>query len=51
MRRDFDEISGNTENGNKNKNEAFSNVTKQQFESKNKVLVQAYSVPLDAVLF
>ena len=40
-RQDFNEISGNAENGNKNKNEDFSNVMKQRFKSKNKVLVQA----------
>ena len=38
-RQDLDDILGNAENGNKNK--VFSNVTKRQFESKNKVSVQA----------
>ena len=35
----FNEILGNAEN--KNKNNVFSNVTKQRFESKNEVSVQA----------
>ena len=41
-RRDFDEILGNAENKKENKNTVFSNVIKQQFESKNEFLVQAY---------
>ena len=43
MRQDFGNISGNAENGNKNEKEVFSNVTKQEFESKNEVSVQAYT--------
>ena len=37
----FDEISGNAENGNENKNEVFSNVTKRRLKSKNEASVQA----------
>ena len=39
MRQDFVKISGNAENGNKNK--VFLNVTNKQFKSKNKVSVPA----------
>ena len=40
-KQDFDGILGNAENGNKNKNEVFLNVTIRGFKSKNKVSVQA----------